>query len=521
MMGHIPVMPTSLPALVAGTVTGAYTPTANTATLAAINLPQLNVTPGTPTDLNIISGTPQSRPVFTSFAPLVVLAVDQYGNPCPNTNVVFTSPLLTQASAVFNGNTNTFPVFAGPNGQGSITPVANGIAGSYQVTARIFIDGPAPIAPRAPGAEPRLANSVNFALQNLPNPITVTVVTNITGPTVTANAATFTGTRTFTGVYNQGDPFTITTTTPQAFNGGQSQYVFLSGPNGNANTTQTVTLPSQSTVTYTMNFKAQHQVTFNTLPPAGGTIVPAGTAFYDQGTVLNVQATPAANFVFGGFTGLLGGTTNPQTLTVTAPGVVTANFIPGDSFHIRYMSNLNLGDSAINITNTGARGAGLASGTTANITGALCANVYAFSPDEQMISCCSCPVTPNGLVSLSARADLISNTLTPAVPTSIVVKLLASIPDTTAGCNNSASTVGVANLSPGLLAWGTTIKADPAGAQTVETRFAPATLSIGNGGANVGELGRLQQLCSFINANGSGFGVCRSCRLGGLGAGRQ
>src|SRR5438270_12281235 len=68
-------------------------------------------------------------------------------------------------------------------------------------------------------------------------------------------------------------------------------------------------------------------------------------------------------------------------------------------FQVNYASNLNLGDSVINITNTGAAGAGLAAGS---MTGALCANVYAFSPDEQLISCCSCPVTANGLVSLSA-----------------------------------------------------------------------------------------------------------------------
>src|SRR3954469_13666401 len=73
-------------------------------------------------------------------------------------------------------------------------------------------------------------------------------------------------------------------------------------------------------------------------------------------------------------------------------------------YQVRYASNLNVGDSVINITNSGARGAGLNSGTTASVTGAICANVYVFSPDEQMISCCSCPVTPNGLVSLSARA---------------------------------------------------------------------------------------------------------------------
>ncbi len=184
-------------------------------------------------------------------------------------------------------------------------------------------------------------------------------------------------------------------------------------------------------------------------------------------------------------------------------------------FQVRYASNLNVGDSVINITNSGALGAGLAAGTSAGTTGAICVNVYAFSPDEQMISCCSCPVTPNGLVSLSARQDLISNTLTPAVPTSIVVKLLATAPNA-GSCASSAANPSATPFVQGMLAYGTTVHAaavaggDPA---VTETKFSPASLS-------GGEFGRLQSLCNFINANGSGFGICRSCRLGGLGAGR-
>ena len=189
-------------------------------------------------------------------------------------------------------------------------------------------------------------------------------------------------------------------------------------------------------------------------------------------------------------------------------------------YQIRYVSNLNLGDSVINITNSGARGAGLAAGTTAGTTGAICVNVYAFSPDEQMISCCSCPVTPNGLVSLSARRDLVNTTLTPAVPTSIVVKLLATVP-VGSTCSGAAASPG--ELTPGMLAWGTTVHAGALPGSTpvvTETPFLPATLSLGTAGLDIGELGRLRQLCTFINANGSGFGICSTCRLGGLGAGR-
>ena len=208
---------------------------------------------------------------------------------------------------------------------------------------------------------------------------------------------------------------------------------------------------------------------------------------------------------------LLKGTFLASILTMGAFAQVTVD----SPFQVRYASNLNIGDSVINITNTGARGAALPAGTTASITGAICVNVYAFSPDEQMISCCSCPVTPNGLRSLSVRNDLTNNTLTPAVPTSVVVKLLASVP-VGGSCSNSASSAGTtaAPLTSGLLAFGTTIHTGPgAGSSITETPFLPATLS-------AGELSRLQQLCTFIQANGSGFGICNTCRLGGLGADR-
>jgi hypothetical protein len=181
-------------------------------------------------------------------------------------------------------------------------------------------------------------------------------------------------------------------------------------------------------------------------------------------------------------------------------------------YQVRYASNLNVGDSVVNITNSGARGAGLQAGTSASITGSICVNVYAFSPDEQMISCCSCPVTPNGLRSLSAQQDLINNTLTPAVPTSIVIKLLASVP-VGGSCAGSAAAPGA--TTSGMVAWGTTIHRAPAEGryEVSETPFIPATLSSG-------EFTRLTSLCTFIIANGSGFGICNSCRLGGLGAGR-
>jgi hypothetical protein len=177
----------------------------------------------------------------------------------------------------------------------------------------------------------------------------------------------------------------------------------------------------------------------------------------------------------------------------------TANpSVKADAFQVHYAANLNLADSVINISNAGTEGNEPA--------GNICANVYVFSPDEQMIACCACTVTPNALVSLSARSDLISNTLTPATPTSIVVKLLA-----TTGRTCNASNPTAATLASGMRAWGTTTHAAPTTPVTysvTETEFSRATLS-------ASELAQLTTFCGFIQQDGSGYGICRSCRLGG------
>ena len=126
------------------------------------------------------------------------------------------------------------------------------------------------------------------------------------------------------------------------------------------------------------------------------------------------------------------------------------------------------------------------------------------------MSCCACEVTPNGLNSLSARNDLISNTLTPGVPTSIVIKLLATAP--VAGVCN-AGTATAARLAPGLRAWASTIHAlptTPVSYGMTETPFSRSQLS-------ASELAKLTAQCGFIQANGSGYGICKCWPAADLG----
>jgi hypothetical protein len=174
------------------------------------------------------------------------------------------------------------------------------------------------------------------------------------------------------------------------------------------------------------------------------------------------------------------------------------------SFQVRFASNLIAGDSVVNITNTGAS------------NGAMCVHVYAYTPDEQMASCCSCYVTINGLNSLSVRQDLASNPLTPVIPTALVIKLLATSDGGggAASCNPGQPGPQV----PGLLAWGSTLHALPISAVAPVTTYGLESTPFLSATLHPQELTRMKWLCGFIRANGSGYGMCKSCRLGGLGA---
>jgi hypothetical protein len=179
-----------------------------------------------------------------------------------------------------------------------------------------------------------------------------------------------------------------------------------------------------------------------------------------------------------------------------------------DTFQVDYAANLNINDAFIDITNSGATVAG---GVSQN----LCVNVYAFDPQEEEIACCTCTVTPNGLVSMSVKKNLINNPLTPSIPNAVVVKLVAS----TGACNAAS----VSFLAHGLNAWMTHIHLLTTTTPSTNWYLPPVTTTTATqeetpfsyDDLSAAELAHITSQCGFIQGDGSSFGICSGCTVGG------
>jgi hypothetical protein len=269
-----------------------------------------------------------------------------------------------------------------------------------------------------------------------------------------------------------------------------------------------------------------------TINPGTGALTPvAGSPFPAGSEPFSVHVDPSGKFAYvanfsdndvsaytvdpgtGALTPLAGSPfpagPGPASIIVVR---LSATLAQDGAYQIGYAANLNIGDSVINISNDGING-GFASGTAGNI----CVNVYTFDPSEEEISCCACLVTPDGLKSLSVKSDLIANTLTSAIPSSVLVKLVGNTPaaDPT-GALTVCNPATVAVTTAGTLAWGSTL--EPAASPGT---YGAVNVSFLNGSLSASELGGLATVCGFIQTDGSGFGICNSCRLGALGGGKK
>jgi hypothetical protein len=174
-------------------------------------------------------------------------------------------------------------------------------------------------------------------------------------------------------------------------------------------------------------------------------------------------------------------------------------FAQGDnsSYFVTYYSNANTTgapDATLRIVNDGDASTAQSEGVP---NGNLSADIYLFDDSQELQECCSCLVSPDGLLSESVNKELTANELTGRAETSRgVIKVIS---DVYPG-NPTAPTP-----TPGLRGWMTHIQAG-----ATKTTFNVTETPLADSNLSAAEEQALGQLCSFAITLGSGYGVC-SC----------
>jgi len=145
--------------------------------------------------------------------------------------------------------------------------------------------------------------------------------------------------------------------------------------------------------------------------------------------------------------------------------------------------------------------------------GTQCANLYVFDDTQEMLECCSCPITANGLLTISVQ-EITENPLT-VVPFRGVIKMIASSPSPVCDATFTALLD-----PPNLRGFATHIQNPRAPGNlgpvpffaVTEEEFADAPLSYV-------EQNDLGTICSFVRYLGTGRGRCDEVCEEPLGAG--
>jgi len=158
--------------------------------------------------------------------------------------------------------------------------------------------------------------------------------------------------------------------------------------------------------------------------------------------------------------------------------------------------------------------------------GELCANIYVLDDDQELQECCSCPVTADGVRTLSTINDLTSNPAFHNAKMSVgAIKVIGSIgrctsPTTAANLISAGvdSFAGI-GLAEGLKGW---INHSETIASNLPPSFAFVTSTsvdeFANAPLDSGELFQLTNNCRLNVAQASGAGVC-TCGSGDNGSG--
>jgi hypothetical protein len=198
-------------------------------------------------------------------------------------------------------------------------------------------------------------------------------------------------------------------------------------------------------------------------------------------------------------------------LVVAAAPLFAQGSVPASAYLVaEYSNNAGPGataDARIRLINVGTLGTPLS-----DPVGSVCANIYVFDTQQEMIACCACAITPNGRRSINVGNDLTAYPLTHVVPANGVIKIVAT--DATSGSFCSATRPFDGHYAPGSLAgYFTELEPTSAGTFIVGHEMQYGNLNTTLPTPSTSEAAFLPMTCQFINYIGSGNGVC-SCGSG-------
>ncbi len=156
-----------------------------------------------------------------------------------------------------------------------------------------------------------------------PSPIAVTLDTSPPALAFSVDSVSYNAGQTFN--WTSGVSHTIAASSPQSAGTG-AQYTWSSWSDGGA---ASHSIAPTGDTTLTANFTLQYLLTSSVSPPGAGSITAAAISaggFYSAGSTFQLTATPAPGCAFTGWSGALGGSTDPQNITMSSPQTVTANF---------------------------------------------------------------------------------------------------------------------------------------------------------------------------------------------------
>jgi hypothetical protein len=158
------------------------------------------------------------------------------------------------------------------------------------------------------------------------------------------------------------------------------------------------------------------------------------------------------------------------------------------------------------------------SGIDTHDVGGLCAMIYVYDDDEEPIECCGCPITNDGVLTLSVEDNLTSNPFSGRPIAHGTIHVIAAAPNAPSSLDfcDATGQIGPIVPTPTIREWIKHVSAEVAVtpypitgvvdnfgniASITEVEFLPSVL-------RALQLTELENDCTFIRQDGSGAGVC-------------